>query len=233
MVDSSCLMFVTKLLWIKYLLKISVLWDYYYYCYFFIFLLSFFLAWLLLGVSNMPVSFPSLAKTRTRYARRRIVTRRDSRFSIRIRIYKARALLHEPTNVFSLLIFKYQKKKKKSLLRFPPVVKLYWMNVNFFRFQTICHVKNVIDRGTAWQTLQKFHTEQYEVSLQQLYECVRPETKSPYALEIRVWPTTAIQMSVLWFNLEEDVEHTEAHTSEARGQRGLCSGYLSATKLDD
>lgn len=147
-------------------------------------------------------------------------------------------IYQEKKYLFSFFFFWFKKKKNKRRKRLHKsavenIAKiLLIVALNFSRFQTICHVKNVIERGTPWQALQKFHTEQYEVSLRQLHERIRPETKPPHALEIRVRPTAPLQMPLLWSDLEEDVQHTEAYTPETRGERGLRSGYLSTTKSD-
>lgn len=143
----------------------------------------------------------------------------------------------EKVSLLFFFFFDLKKKNKRRKRLHKSVVEniakiLLIVALNFSRFQTICHVKNVIERGTPWQALQKFHTEQYEVSLRQLHERIRPETKPPHALEIRVRPTAPLQMPLLWSDLEEDVQHTEAYTPETRGERGLRSGYLSITKSD-
>lgn len=146
-------------------------------------------------------------------------------------------IYQEKKYLFSFFFFWFKKKNKRRKRLHKSAVEniakiLLIVALNFSRFQTICHVKNVIERGTPWQALQKFHTEQYEVSLRQLHERIRPETKPPHALEIRVRPTAPLQMPLLWSDLEEDVQHTEAYTPETRGERGLRSGYLSTTKSD-
>lgn len=99
------------------------------------------------------------------------------------------------------------------------------------RFQTIYHGENVIERSaTRSPTLQKFRAEHPEVSMRQLHERVRPETKPADALEIRVRSTAPVQVPLLRSHLEEDVQHTEAHTPETRGERGLRAGHLSTAE---
>ncbi|XP_076383042.1 uncharacterized protein LOC117221210 isoform X3 [Megalopta genalis] len=96
-------------------------------------------------------------------------------------------------------------------------------------FETVRRLQAAADRRPSQEILQDVRAERRhrEVPVRQLQQCFQAEAEPADAPQVRVRPAAAVQVPLLRPRLEEDVEHTEAHTSQTRGQRRLCGGHLS------